>query len=68
MILKVPIDIGTGESVSVKDIAPNLSVREGMSVKDPLPKQTSTQMKALGWNHYSKVKEFLAKQGYENKL
>ena len=65
---KGPIDIGTGESVSVKDIAPNLPVREGMPGERPDTKADITKMKELGWKPTISVKEFLAKQGYENKL
>ena len=65
---KGPIDIGTGESVSVKDIAPNLPVREGMPGERPDTKADITKMKALGWKPTISVKEFLAKQGYENRL
>ena len=54
--------------MSVKDIAPNLPVREGMPGERPDTKADITKMKELGWKPTISVKEFLAKQGYENKL
>ena len=39
-----------------------------MSGERPDTKADITKMKALGWKSYYSAKEFLAKQGYENKL
>ena len=63
-----PIDIGTGQSIFVKDIAPNLEVQPGSILERQTSKADPTQMKKLGWSPKWTVQKFLNAHGFEVKL
>ena len=65
---KGPIDIGTGQSVKVSDICPNLPIKPGMAGERPDTLADITKMKELGWEPKWTVKKFLDENGYESKL
>jgi len=65
---KGPIDIGTGESVRIVDIAPNLPIREGMPGERPDTLADPTKIKQLGWQPKWSVKKFLDSQGFEHNV
>ena len=62
------IDIGTGESVAVKKIAPNLPVQPGSILERQTSKADPSEMKKLGWSPKWTVQKFLDKHGFEVKL
>ena len=62
------IDIGTGQSIFVKDIAPNLEVQPGSILERQTSKADPTQMKKLGWSPKWTVQKFLNEHGFEVKL
>jgi nucleoside-diphosphate-sugar epimerase len=62
------IDIGTGESVYVKDIAPNLPIKKGSILERQHSQADPTQMKKLGWQPKWSVQKFLDENGFEVKL
>lgn len=63
-----PIDIGSGESVCVKDIAPNLPLRKGSDLERMNSKANIDAMKSLGWQPKWTVQKFLEKHGFDVKL
>lgn len=63
-----PIDIGTGQAISVKEIAPNLPIHSGSAAERYKSKADPTMMKSLGWNPKWTVQNFLDQQGFEVKL
>jgi nucleoside-diphosphate-sugar epimerase len=65
---KGPIDIGTGQSVKVSDICPNLPIKPGMAGERPDTLADITKMRELGWEPKWTVKKFLDENGYEHKL
>jgi nucleoside-diphosphate-sugar epimerase len=66
--IKGSIDIGTGQSVKVSDICPNLPVKPGMAGERPDTLADIKKMKELGWTPKWTVKKFLDEQGYEHRL
>jgi nucleoside-diphosphate-sugar epimerase len=62
------IDIGTGESVYVKDIAPNLPMKKGSILERQHSQADPTAMKKLGWKPKWTVQKFLDENGFEVKL
>ena len=62
------IDIGTGQSIFVKHIAPNLEVQPGSILERKTSKADPSAMKKLGWAPKWTVQKFLDKNGFEVKL
>lgn len=62
------VDIGTGTSIYVKDIAPNLTVQQGSILERKHSQADPTQMKKLGWSPKWTVQKFLDQNGFEVKL
>jgi len=65
---KGTVDIGTGESIYVKHIAPNLPVHSGSILERTSTKANTEQMKKLGWSPKWTVQKFLDTHGFEVKL
>lgn len=65
---KGPVDIGTGQSVRIRDIAPNLPVKE-ITLGERLETLADiSKMKQLGWSPKWTVQKFLTQQGFDVKL
>jgi nucleoside-diphosphate-sugar epimerase len=65
---KGAIDVCTGESVKISDIAPNLPIQPGMPGERPHTVADPSEMKKLGWTPKWSVKKFLDQQGFEHKV
>ncbi len=65
---KGPIDVGTGESVNIVDIAPGLPIKEGMPGERPHTLADPTKIKALGWQPKWSVKKFLDSEGFKHNI
>lgn len=65
---KGSIDIGNGESICIKEIAPNLPVHHGMNYERFKSKADTTKIQMLGWTPKWSVQKFLDSQGFEVKL
>lgn len=65
---KGAIDIGTGESIYVMDIAPNLPIRKGSDLERMSSKADTTLLKSMGWHYKWTVQKFLDQHGFDVKL
>lgn len=62
------IDIGSGESIYVKDIAPNIPLKQGSDLERMNSKANIDLIKSMGWQPKWSVQKFLETHGFDVKL
>ena len=62
---KGPLDIGTGQNIRIRDIAPNLPVKEITLGEREETLADLTKIKSLGWKPKWTVQKFLSEEGFD---
>ena len=63
-----PIDVGTGQTVRISDIRPDLPIKENTPGERNKTQANTDLMTELGFRPKYTVKNFLTNKGFEHKL